>query len=107
MSDREFPFAVFWVSPRGFANEGAWVYGPIASLREYVKPYRGDVNAKFYRESWHQTQKAARKAAVDLARRDRRQAPNHELCAVTACAVDDETGEGDRDVVAYGWSVER
>lgn len=107
MSEREFPFAVFWVSPRGFANEGTWLYGPIADLRARVEPLKGNVNAQFWRESWHKSFGAARRVAITMARADHARTPSHEICVVGACAVDDETGERDMQVVRYGWQADK
>ena len=103
MTERNYEFAVFWVSPRGFANEGDWIYGPIAEIREYV----GQTDPKnFHKETQHKTIEAARRSAINLARRDRRNTPSHEICAIGAASITGGLEDHDMNVVRYGWEAD-
>lgn len=103
---------VFWYSPRGFANEGAWVYGHLSDVRRHIRS-RTDENTRYHRESNHRTIEAARRAAIDLARNDRRSAPRHEICAIGAYRAPDALSDYERqddidaDVITYGWQADR
>jgi len=101
-TEKTFPFAVFWVSPRGFANEGDWIYGTTEELRKAIAESEPK---NYHRESWHKTIDAARCNAINLARRDRRASPSHEICAIGAACVDGSGAEKDGDIVRYGWDA--
>lgn len=101
-TEKTFPFAVFWVSPRGFANEGDWIYGPAEELRKAIAESEPK---NYHRESFHKTIGAARRSAINLARRDRRASPSHEICAIGAGCVDGKGIDQDADIVRYGWDA--
>ena len=101
-TEKTFPFAVFWVSPRGFANEGDWIYGPAEELRKAIAESEPK---NYHRESFHKTIGAARRSAINLARRDRRASPSHEICAIGAGCVDNKNIDQDADIVRYGWDA--
>lgn len=102
-------FVVFWVSERGFANEGSYVYGDIDKVRASVAnldPYQ----ARWSIESRHKTLATARRAAITLARRARREYVEQQtICSIGASQVDGGERQAmiDDEVVAYGWQADR
>lgn len=104
------PWVVFWFGPRGFANEGSWLYGRLGDVLRYVDGKAGD-GSRWYRESTHRDYSAARKAAITLARRDTQNASG--FCSVSANRVPDAVSDYtyqdmiDADVVRCGWSADR
>ena len=73
MSTETNQFAVKWVSPRGFANEGDYVYGSLEALRddEVVQMVRRSDGGRITTMSYHRTLDNARLAAEKLLRKDR------------------------------------
>ena len=70
-------YRVWWFSPRGFANEGDYVFGSREDCDELLD---GEVNATLM--SKHLSIEAARLAAERLERKDRRNTPSHEICSI-------------------------
>jgi hypothetical protein len=102
-------FAVFWVSERGFANEGSYVYGDIAKIRASVNQLDAS-NARWSKESQHKTLAAARRAAILLTRRGRREYRDQQMISsLSAVQVDggEHQAKIDDEVVAYGWQADR
>lgn len=102
-------FAVFWVSERGFANEGGYVYGDIAKVRASVADLDAS-NARWSLESKHKTLAAARRAAITLARRAHREYEGQQMIySISANQVDGGERQAmiDSDVVRYGWQADR
>ncbi len=101
-------FAVFWASERGFANEGSYVYGDIDKIRAHVGQLAS--GARWQKESQHKTLAAARRAAVTLARRARREYDDQQqIYRLDASQVDgsDRQTLVDWEVVKYGWQADR
>ena len=69
----DYGFAVKWVSPRGYANEGDYVYGSIQSLKadEIISTVRNTQDGRIVTMSHHHTLSAAKAAAEMLHRKDR------------------------------------
>lgn len=76
-----------WVSPRGFANEGSYVYGLKAEIEQLFERYRDSENAGWDHVSYHRTVDAAQGKCERLSRRDHTNTPSHELCCIDAVHV--------------------
>ena len=102
-------FAVFWVSERGFANEGNYVYGEMAKVRASVADLAAS-NARWSIESKHKTLVAARQAAITLARRARREYEGQQMIfSISANQADGDERQAmiDSEAVRYGWQADR
>ena len=69
-------YRVWWNSPRGFANEGDYVYG---STQDVDALLDGTVHCALI--SKHLTRDAAKNQAERLERKDRKACPSHEICS--------------------------
>lgn len=69
-------YRVWWYSPRGFANEGDYVYGSKADVDALLN---GKVHCTLM--SKHRSIDTARAAAERLERKERKACPSHEICS--------------------------
>jgi hypothetical protein len=65
-------YACYWLSPRGFANEGTYLYGTIEDCRKAVEPYYDNTNSVYTLLSRHETIEAAQARAEKESRISRK-----------------------------------
>lgn len=67
-------YKVIWHSPRGFANEGNYIYGDDKTLEELADTLGvwGNVNCEWTEMSSHNTLDNAKKAAEKICTKDRK-----------------------------------
>lgn len=61
-------YQVWWISPRGFANEGKYIYGPEDACDKATDPVWNSVDGRLHHISSHRTLEAARRRAERGAR---------------------------------------
>lgn len=93
-------YEVCWISPRGFANEGDYVYGTTEQLADEIDNGLAD-NGKWFDVSRHRSKEAAIRSAAKNARRVRRESPAHELCAVGIREAGKQQSQEDYERVVY------
>lgn len=64
------PYCCYWLSPRGFANEGDYVYGSREDCETAVGRLNMEAGARVVRVSQHRTLGAAKKSAEQKAAKD-------------------------------------
>lgn len=76
-------FQSAWISPRGFANEGTYIYGTKEEVSAVVD--QSDISNVRYNISDHKRLDAAQAKAEKGARTDIKNTPSHEICAIGVC----------------------
>ena len=72
-----------WISPRGFSNEGTYIYGTSEEVAEVVNHL--DMSNARYDIYNHQRLDTAQAKAEKNARVDAKNTPRHEICAIGVC----------------------
>ncbi len=79
MKTKKAVYQVVWFSPRGFSNEGSYIYGTAEEIDAIeCDPYQSVMTIM----SNHRTLVAAEVAAEKRAKRDIRSTPSHEICNI-------------------------
>lgn len=94
-------YEVRWISERGFANEGDYVYGLPEAINAEVAAYTSS-DPKEFTSSTHKTFEAARLAAIKAARKSRKEYHEHETVAIGVHEAGKEQTQEDWEAVKYG-----
>lgn len=83
-------YQVAWFSPRGFANEGSYVFGDKDALAECMAKYESDTDAVFdVVKDNLSTMIEAKKSAENRARNDAKNTPEHDKCSISSMGTDE------------------
>jgi hypothetical protein len=90
-------YQVNWISPRGFANEGDYVYGVTSEVEEdAITAERDDFISN------HRSLTTARKAAINAARKARREYTENDTISIGIREAGKEPTQEDWEAVKYG-----
>lgn len=93
-------YEVYFISPRGFANEGDYVYGTPEQIAEEIDSL--NENGRLFFVSTHRSKNTAMRAAAKHARRVRRESSPHVLCYVGIREAMQEQTQEDYNLVSFG-----
>lgn len=94
-------YSVYWISPRGFANEGDYVYGTAPMIDREVDDISQNFGKSHYL-SEHKTLENARSAAIKAARKARKEYHSHETVSIGARKAGHEQTQEEWELVVYG-----
>lgn len=90
-------YQVNWISPRGFANEGNYVYGVSSEVEEEAASA-----AKNHVVSNHRSLTTARRVAINAARKARKEYSESDTVAIGVSEAGKEPTQDDWEAVKYG-----
>ncbi|WP_207540755.1 hypothetical protein [Sabulicella rubraurantiaca] len=89
------PYCCYWLSPRGFANEGDYVYGSREDCEAAVQRLDLKAGARVVRVSQHRSLEAAKKSAEEKAAKDsERYQRRNEMDHIGCCAANSKAHPG-------------
>lgn len=94
-------YYVYWISPRGFANEGDYVYGTPDEITQELGSNRKAESLRQYVESRHKSLATARWGAAKAARKAIREYHAHETVSIGIRAAGKKATQEDFEAVKY------
>lgn len=83
-------YQVAWFSPRGFANEGCYIYGDESAVAECLSKYANDCDSNFeIIENDIMTLSAAKEVAEKNAFKECGMTASHEICSIGVMGTDE------------------